>query len=89
MRLYIVRRQNSKLQILIVHTTESTRMTLLSLFHLLLFSRSECPTPWTAAHQASLSHQIPELAEIHVHGVSDAIQPSHPPPSPSPAFNLF
>ena len=34
-------------------------------------------------------HQLPELAQIHVHGVSDAIQPSHPLSSPSPpAFNL-
>ena len=23
-------------------------------------------------------HQLPELAQNHVHGVSDAIQPSHP-----------
>ena len=34
-------------------------------------------------------HQLPELAQIHVHRVSDAIQPSHPLLSPSPpAFNL-
>ena len=33
-------------------------------------------------------HQLPELAQIHVHRVSDAIQPSHPLSSPSPAFNL-
>ena len=33
-------------------------------------------------------HQLPELAQTHVHGVSDAIQPSHPLLSPSPAFNL-
>ena len=34
-------------------------------------------------------HQLPELAQTHVHRVSDAIQPSHPPSSPSPpAFNL-
>ena len=31
--------------------------------------------------------QIPELAQIHVHQVGDAIQPSHPLSSP-PAFNL-
>ena len=32
-------------------------------------------------------HQLPELAQTHVHRISDAIQPSHPlsPPSP-PAF---
>ena len=34
-------------------------------------------------------HQIPELAQTHVHAVSDAIQPSHPLSAPSPpAFNL-
>ena len=35
-------------------------------------------------------HQLPELAQTHVHRVSDAIQPSHPLLSPSPlAFNLL
>ena len=34
-------------------------------------------------------HQLPELAQTHVHRVSDAIQPYHPLSSPSPpAFNL-
>ena len=34
-------------------------------------------------------HQLPELAQTHVHQVSDAIQPSYPLLSPSPpAFNL-
>ena len=40
--------------------------------------------PWTEAHQASLSITIPELAQTQVHQVSDAIQLSHPLPSPSP-----
>ena len=36
-----------------------------------------------------LHHQFPKLAQTHVHRVDDAIQPSHPLPSPSPpAFNL-
>ena len=43
-------------------------------------------TPWTAAHQASLSWR---LLKTHVLWVGDAIQPSHPLLSPSPpAFNL-
>ena len=56
-----------------------------SLSHVRLFA-----TPWTAAHQASLVyHQLPELAQTHVHRVDDAIQPSYPLSSPSPpAFNL-
>ena len=33
-------------------------------------------------------HQLPELTQTHVHWVSDAIQPSHPLSSPSPALNL-
>ena len=34
-------------------------------------------------------HQLPELAQTHVHRVGDAIQPSHSLSSPSPpAFNL-
>ena len=44
----------------------------------------DCSTPGFSVH-----HQPPELAQIHVHRVSDAIEPSHPLPSPSlPAFNL-
>ena len=36
-----------------------------------------------------IHHQFPESTQIHVHQVSDAIQPSHPLSSPSPpAFNL-
>ena len=42
-------------------------------------------TPWTAAPQTFLvHHQLPELAQTHVHWVSSAIQPSHPLLSPSP-----
>jgi len=44
-------------------------------------------TPWTAAHQASLSFTI-SLAQIHVYWVSDAIQPSHPLPLPSLALSV-
>ena len=63
-----------------------------SLGHVRLFA-----TPRIAARQATLSitisrtslnlpvhHQLPESTETHVHGVSDAIQPSHPLLSPSP-----
>ena len=46
-------------------------------------------TPWTTARQASLSITNSQLAQTHVHWVSDAIQPSHPLSSHSlPAFNL-
>ena len=33
-------------------------------------------------------HQLPEFTQTHVHRVSDAIQPSHPLSSPSPALYL-
>ena len=33
-------------------------------------------------------HQLPEFTQTHVHWIGDAIQPSHPLSSPSPAFNL-
>ena len=48
---------------------------------------SDFATPWTAAHQASLS--ITNSCQIHVHWVGDTIQPSHLLSSPSPlALNL-
>ena len=34
-------------------------------------------TPWTAAHQTSLS-SLSKFAQTHVHWVGDVIQPSHP-----------
>ena len=44
----------------------------------------DCSTPGFPVH-----HQLPELAQTHVHWVGDAIQPSHPLSSPSlPALNL-
>ena len=44
----------------------------------------DCGTPSFPVH-----HQLPNLAQTHVHQVSDAILPSSPPSSPSPpAFHL-
>ena len=43
----------------------------------------DCSTPGFPVH-----HQLPELAQTHVPQVGNAIQPSHPPSSFSPAFNL-
>ena len=43
----------------------------------------DCSTPGLPVH-----HQLQELAQTHVHQVGDAILPSHPLSSPSPAFNL-
>ena len=44
----------------------------------------DCSTPGFPVH-----HQLPEIAQAHVHRVGDNIQPSYPLSSPSPpAFNL-
>ena len=49
-----------------------------------LFVTPNCSTPGFPVH-----HQLPNLAQNHVHRVGDAIQPSHPLSSPYlPAFNL-
>ena len=50
---------------------------------LTLCSPMDCSTSGFPVH-----HQLPELAQTHVHQVGDAIQPSCPLSSPSPAFNL-
>ena len=42
---------------------------------------SKSATPW-------VHHQLLESTQTHVHWVTDAIQPSHPLSSPSPALNL-
>ena len=77
-------------------SVQETSFCVLSPFISLLISSSVaqsclilcCPmdysTPGFPVH-----HQLPELAQIHVHQVGDAIQPSHPLSSPSPsAFSL-
>ena len=49
-----------------------------------LCSPVDCNTPGFP-----VLHCLPEFAQTHIHGVNDAIQPSHPLLSPSPpAFNL-
>ena len=51
-----------------------------------------CPTlcdPMNCSMPGLPVHQLPKFTQIHVHQVSDAIQPYHPLSSPSPlAFNL-
>ena len=52
-----------------------------------------CPTLWDpmgcSMPGLPVHHQLLEFTQTHVHWVNDAIQPSHPLPSPSPpALNL-
>ena len=54
-----------------------------SLSHVQPGDPKDCSIPGFPAH-----HQLPKLAQTHVHQVSDAIQPSHPLSVPSPAFKL-
>ena len=55
-----------------------------SLNRVRLCNTMDCSMPGLPVH-----HQLPKLAQTHVHQVHDAIQPSHPLSSPSyPAFNL-
>ena len=44
-----------------------------------LYDPMNCSTPGLPVH-----HQLPKFTQTHVHWVSDAIQSSHPPSSPSP-----
>ena len=50
---------------------------------LTLSDAMDCSTPVFPVH-----HRLLELAQTHVRRVCDAIQPSHPLSSTSPAFNL-
>ena len=62
----------------------SVQFSLVSQSCLTLCDPMDCSMPGLPVH-----HQLPELAQTHVHRVSDTIQPSHPLLSPSPpAFNL-
>ena len=49
-----------------------------------LCNHMDCSTPGFPVH-----HQLPELAQIHVHQAGDAIQPSHPLSSPSLLPSIF
>ena len=56
-------------------------------------SLQSCPTLCDPMNRSTpglpVHHHLPESTQTHVHGVDDAIQPSHPLSSPSPpALNL-
>ena len=65
------------LRSLLQHTSSATQC-------LILCDPKDCSMPGLPVH-----HQLPKLAQTHVHRAGDAIQPSHPLSSPSPpALNL-
>ena len=66
-------------KVLLKYSVSSVSQSCLTLCdsHGLQHSRLPCPSP------------LPELTRTHVHRVSDAIQPSRPLSSTSPAFNLY
>ena len=50
---------------------------------LTLWDPMDCNMPGLPVH-----HQLPEFTKTHIYWVRDAMQPSHPVPTHSPAFNL-
>ena len=67
------------------HTHTHTQSSIQSLTWVRIFcDPMDCSTPSFPVH-----HQLPKFTQTHVHGVSDAIQASHPLSSTSsPALNL-
>ena len=67
--------------------TVSTKVRLVSSVQFSSGAQS-CPTLCDPMNRSTpgfpVHHQLPEFMQIHVHRVSDAIQPSHPLSSPSP-----
>ena len=61
----------------------SVQFSSVSQSYLTLCNCIDCSMPGLPVH-----HQLPEFTQTNVHWVSDAIQPSQPLSSPSPAFNL-
>ena len=66
------------------YRASSVQFSSVALSHVLLCNPMDCNTIGFPVH-----HQLPEPTQTHVHHISDAVQPSHPLSSPSPAtFNL-
>ena len=75
---------NCKLHYMWLLLFREVQFSLVARLCLILHDPMDCSTPGFPVR-----HQLPELAQSHVHWVSDAIQPFHPLLSPSPpAFRL-
>ena len=57
-------------------------------FHHSVASSTLCDPMDCSMPDLPVHHQLPEFTQTYAHRVGDAIQPSHPLSSPSPAFNL-
>ena len=66
-----------------IHSSGSDQFSSVAWSCLTLCNPMDCSTPGLPVY-----HQLLEFTQTHVHWVGDAIQPSHPLLSPSPAFNL-
>ena len=91
MRLFLIHNLREKYQF--KKTIKKTKQNLTVYFSSVQFSSvaQSCPTLCDPMNHSMpglpVHHQLPEFAQTHVHRVSDAIQPSHPLSSPSPALN--
>ena len=86
--LHLCRKTRSYLLLLLLYLCPHLSSPVIAIFQLLShvwFSM----TPWNSARQAFLSFTLPEIAQTHVHWVSDAIQPSPPLSSPTPPASIF
>ena len=80
--IYKTKRQSTDLEKIFANdVTDKGFSSVQSLSHAQLFATPCMP-------DFPVHHQLPELIQINVHQVGDAIQPSHPLSSPSLAFNL-
>ena len=72
--------------------TDWLKLTLNRIWHSVQFSCSVVSDSLRPMNRSTpglpVHHQLPEFTQTHVHRVGDAIQPSHPLLSPSPAFSL-
>ena len=66
-----------------IYPFESVQFSSVTQSCLTLCDPMNCSTPGLPVH-----NQFPKSTQTHVHRVGDAIQPSHPLSSPSPALNL-
>ena len=69
--------------------TDSIKHSCLNIINIQLSSVAHsCPTLCDPMNRSTpglpVHHQLQEFTQIHIHRVTDAIQPSHPPLSPSP-----